>query len=93
MKNKLSNISKKLKMIATTAFVLGIVAIGGATYTNTTLATEEGSRMSSLVSVIAEKFNLNASEVEIVVNSVLESERSLRGEQGKLHQEERLNQA
>ena len=79
-------------MIATTAFVLGIVVIGGATYTNTTLAAEEGSRMSSLVSAIAEKFNLNASEVEIVVNSVLESERSLRGEQGKIHQEERLNQ-
>lgn len=80
-------------MIATTPFVLGIVAIGGATYANTTLATEEGTRMSYLVSAVAEKFNLNASEVEIVVNSVLESERSLRGEQGKLHQEERLNQA
>ncbi len=93
MKNKLSNISKKSKMIAATAFVLGMVSIGGVACINTTLAAEKPNQMSSLISVIAERFNLNSSEVEAVVNEVMQSERFAREAQGKVDQAEKLSQA
>ena len=93
MKNKLSNISKKSKMIAATAFVLGMVSIGGVACINTTLAAEKPNQMSSLISVIAERFNLNSSEVEAVVNEVMEAERSTREAQAKVREAEKLAQA
>jgi hypothetical protein len=95
MKNKLSNISKKSKMIAATAFVLGLTAVsGGLAYAaDTSVTTSSNNPMDSLVSAIATKFNLNSADVEVVVKNVMESERSVKEAQAKTNQATRLTQA
>jgi len=95
MKNKISNISKKSKMIAVTAFVLGLAIMGQATYVsaNTNPTMNQNNPMSSLVSAIATNFNLNTSDVQTIVDEVMQSERSAREAQGKVDQAEKLAQA
>jgi len=94
MKNKLSHISKKSRMIAATAFVLGIVAMDGSfAYADTTQTIEKNRPMDSIVNAIATKFNLNSSEVQTVVSTVMESERSARETQGKVDQATRIAEA
>lgn len=74
MKNKLSHISKKSKMIAATAFVLGLVAVGGGVANADTAPNVKNNPMSSVVNAIATKFNLNSTEVQAVVDDVMKTE-------------------
>lgn len=74
MKNKLSNISKKSKMIAATAFVLGLAIMGGTAFAANPTSTNNP--MSSLVSAIATKFNLNTADVQTVVDSVMTAKKA-----------------
>jgi polyhydroxyalkanoate synthesis regulator phasin len=82
---KMSHISKKSKMIAATAFILGATALGGGivAYADS-LPEDEGRPIDSLVSKIAEKFGLNKSEVESVVLEVMNTQRD---EMKSLHDE------
>lgn len=75
MKINMSKISKKSKMIAATAFVLGITAAGtGVTYAAATVATKKGDHMDNLINTIAQKFNLNSSDVESVIKDIIEED-------------------
>lgn len=78
LKKNLSNISKKSKMIAATAFVLGATAIGGGIVVSAAESTDDKKPMGELVSTIAKKFGLNASEVQTVVDEVMKTEREER---------------
>lgn len=76
MSKQLSKISKKSKIIAAVAFVLGITALGaGLTYADTTTRTT-GDPMSALVTAISQKFNLNAADVQTVVDQAMTEQRA-----------------
>lgn len=81
MKLDMSKISKKSRTIAATAFVLGVVAMGGAAVANADTTTTAGATahvnpMSSLVSAIASKFNLSTTDVQAVVDQVMTQDRA-----------------
>lgn len=81
-------------MIAATAFVLGLAAVGGSfVYADTSSTTAKNNPMNSLVSAIATKFNLNSSDVQTVVNDVMKTERSTRETQEKVDQATKLAKA
>ena len=62
-------------MIAATAFVLGLAAVGG--FVSADMATSgTHSPMSSLVTAISTKFGLNTADVQAVVDNVITTERS-----------------
>lgn len=64
-------------MIAATAFVLGLAFVGGnLAYADVVSAKDAPSPMSSLVSAIATKFNLNSADVQAVVDDVMKAERA-----------------
>ncbi|TSD06311.1 MAG: Uncharacterized protein Greene07147_170 [Parcubacteria group bacterium Greene0714_7] len=64
-------------MIAATAFVLGLAVVGGnLAYADTLSASDKNNPMSSLVSAIATKFNLNSADVQAVVDEVMKTERA-----------------
>lgn len=94
MKNKLSHVSKKSRMIAATAFVLGLAVVGGNfAYADTLSAIDKNNPMSSLVSAIATKFNLNSAEVQTVVDDVMKAERTGHMAEMQANQATRLTQA
>lgn len=81
IKKNLSGISKKSKMIAATAFVLGLTAIGGGVVSaaSTKDATNAHNPMSALVSAVATKFNLNPADVQTVVDEVMKTQHAEMG--------------
>ncbi len=93
LKKNLSNISKKSKMIAATAFVLGATAISGGAIARAEEVNTDFNPMGELVSTIAEKFGLNKDEVQAVVDEAMESQREEM--QAKHHEvlESRLEEA
>ncbi len=78
----MSKISKKTKMVAAVAFVLGATAIGGgiasadSTSTVSTTGHMRQNPMADVVTAIAQKFNLNSTDVQAVVDQVMTSERA-----------------
>jgi polyhydroxyalkanoate synthesis regulator phasin len=86
MKMNLTHISKKSKTIAATAFVLGVAAVGAGTFNASTAfadttsnRTPEANRtahITNLVNALAQKFNLNSTEVKTVVDTVMASEKA-----------------
>lgn len=86
MKMNLTHISKKSKTIAATAFVLGVAAVGAGTFNASTAfadttnnGTPEANRtahITNLVNALAQKFNLNSTEVKTVVDTVMASEKA-----------------
>lgn len=86
MKMNLTHISKKSKTIAATAFVLGVAAVGAGTFNASTAYASTTSTMSpeanrtahitNLVNALAQKFNLNSTEVKTVVDTVMASEKA-----------------
>ncbi len=90
MKIDMSRISKKSKSIAAVAFVLGAAALGtGVTYAETSAS--DTNPMSTLVTAIAQKFNLNSSDVQNIVNQVMTEERTKMGAKHDQRLAERLN--
>lgn len=85
MKMNLNHISKKSKSIAVTAFVLGVALAGAGSITSTALAdttntsTREANRaehITNLVNALAQKFNLNSTEVKTVIDTVMTNEQT-----------------
>lgn len=86
MKMNLTHISKKSKTIAATAFVLGVAAVSAGTFNastafaeTTNTGTTEANRtahITNLVNALAQKFNLNSTEVKTVVDTVMASEKA-----------------
>ena len=75
IKKNLSGISKKSKMIAATAFVLGLTVLGGGIASVSAAETTNARNpMSALVSAVASKFNLNAADVQTVVDEVMKTQ-------------------
>lgn len=82
----LTHISKKSKTIAATAFVLGVAAVGAGTFNASTAYASTTNTMSpeatrtahitNLVNALAQKFNLNSTEVKTVVDTVMASEKA-----------------
>jgi len=94
MKNKLLKKSKKSQVIISALFVLSLMIVGGGfTYANVDSAQNQNNPMSSIVNAVATNFNLNSSDVQTVVNDVMETERSNRLMQEKINQTEKINQA
>lgn len=69
------SISKKSKMIAATAFVLGALTVGNVALADAATKTNS---MNSLVTAISEKFHLNESDVQAVVNQVMQERQTER---------------
>ncbi len=85
--------SKKSKMIAAVAFVLGSSAFGVGVSQAAATHLGKNQKMSAIIEAIAEEFDLNASDVESVVQEVMQKERQ---DMEKRHDEElsaELNQA
>lgn len=86
MKMNLTHISKKSKTIAATAFVLGVAAVSAGTFNASTAFADTTNTMSpeanrtahitNLVNALAQKFNLNSTEVKTVVDTVMASEKA-----------------
>ncbi len=83
MKMNLTHISKKSKSIAATAFVLGVALAGvGSISPTTALAdstnkeTNRAEHITNLVNALAQKFNLNSTEVKNVIDTVMTTERA-----------------
>lgn len=82
----LSNMSKKSKSIAVTAFVLGAAMVGVGTVGSTTaladntstnpMAEQRTTHINNLVTALAQKFNLNSTEVKTVIDTVMETEKT-----------------
>lgn len=92
IKKNLSGISKKSKMIAATAFVLGLTVVGGGV-ANAAETTNTRKPMSAIVSAIASKFNLNATDVQAVADEVMKTQRAEMGAKKQLNSASRLAQA
>lgn len=93
MIKKLSGISKKSKMIAATAFVLGLVALGGVASVSAAETPKAHNPMSAVVSAIASKFNLNTADVQAVVDETMKTQRAEMGAKMQGNIESRLAQA
>lgn len=100
----LSNMSKKSKTIAATAFILGVAAVGATTFspgtasaqtaTNSATAnTERANHIASLVTALSQKFNLNSAEVQSVIDTVMTADRAKMEAEHAQHMTTRLNQA
>jgi polyhydroxyalkanoate synthesis regulator phasin len=84
MKLNLSNMSKKSKSIAATAFILGVAAVSATTLGSTTALADttanstdaRAAHITNLVTALSQKFNLNSSEVKTVVDTVLATEKT-----------------
>ncbi|MCF7865291.1 MAG: hypothetical protein K9M11_02190 [Candidatus Pacebacteria bacterium] len=78
----LSNMSKKSKTIAATAFILGVAAVGAGTVSSTAFAdttTETNPRathITNLVTALSQRFNLNSADVQTVINTVMATEKT-----------------
>ncbi len=80
IKKYLSGISRKSKMIAVTAFVLGLTVLGGGIASVSAAETTNAHNpMSAIVSAIASKFNLNAADVQTVVGEVMKTQHAEMG--------------
>lgn len=81
-------------MIAATAFVLGLAVVGGNfAYANTVSTGDKHNPMSSLVSAIAIKFNLNSADVQAVVDDVMKTEQATHMADMQANQATRLAKA
>lgn len=80
-------------MIAATAFILGAAAIGGYTFVSAAEVDDKDNPMNALVSAIAEKFNLNSSEVQSVVDDVMETQREEMQAQHEQEFKDRISKA
>lgn len=69
----MSHISKKSKMIAATAFVLGLAALGTG-YVHAQGSDMPHHQMDALTTAIAQKFNLSTSDVQAVVDEVMKTQ-------------------
>jgi hypothetical protein len=85
MKINLSNMSKKSKTIAATAFILGAAAVGAGSLglnpalADTTTAAgmdQRAAHITDLVTALSQKFNLNSSDVQAVIDTVMTTERT-----------------
>ena len=92
MSKKVSQISKKSKMIAATAFVLGLAALGTG-YVHAQGTDTQNRPMEALTTAIAQKFNLNATEVQVVVDEVMKTQREERQANREQGMKDRLTQA
>ncbi len=63
------------RLLAATAFLIGVLAVGGVALAYADTSTTKTDPMSTLVTTIAHKFNLNQDEVQTVVDQVMEDER------------------
>ena len=73
MSKQMSQISKKSKMIAATAFVLGLAALGaGAVHAQG--SDVQHRPMEALTTAIAQKFHLSTSDVQAVVDEVMKTQ-------------------
>ncbi len=77
--------SKKSKMIAAVAFVLGSSAFGVGVSQAAATHIGKNQKMTAIIEAIAEEFDLNASDVESVVQQAMEKERQ---DMEKRHDEE-----
>lgn len=94
IKKSLSGISKKSKMIAATAFVLGLTVLGGGVASVSAAETTNARNpMSAFVSAIASKFNLNATDVQTVVDEVVKTQHAEMGVKFQTDFSSRLAQA
>ena len=103
MKMNLTHISKKSKTIAATAFVLGVAAVSAGTFnastayasTTNTMSPEANrtAHITNLVNALAQKFNLNSTEVKTVVDTVMASEKASKQAERDKNLAERLAKA
>lgn len=77
--------SKKSKTIAVTAFVLGVAVVGAGTFGSTTAiastltangTNQRTAHITSLVTALSQRFNLNSTDVKTVIDSVLATEKT-----------------
>lgn len=73
--NKVKN-SKKLKGLAAAALLLGLAVAGAQSAYADEIKAGSASPMSKVVAAISSKFNLNATEVQTVVDGVMTAERA-----------------
>ena len=78
-------------MIAATAFVLGLAALGGSAVS--AAQNPRSNSMNTFVSEVASKFNLNAAEVQTVVDEVMKSRQTEMGTRRQAGFASRLAQA
>lgn len=84
MKMNLSNMSKKSKTIAATAFILGVAAVSAGTlgpvtaYADTvsTSTDRQTTHITNLVTALSQRFNLNSADVQAVINTVMTTEKT-----------------
>lgn len=83
IKKNLSGISKKSKVIAVTAFVLGLTVLGGGIASVSAAETTHARNpMGAFVSAIASKFNLNTADIQAVADEVMKTQRAEMKTQG-----------
>lgn len=94
MPKEIKHTSKKTKMIAATAFLLGVFALSGGalTYAETNAPFERDSKK-TLVTAIAQKFNLTTSDVQAVVDQVMTEEHTQRQAEHQENFLERIKKA
>ncbi|MBP6974822.1 MAG: hypothetical protein KBB54_02655 [Candidatus Pacebacteria bacterium] len=103
MKIHLNHISKKSKTIAATAFVLGAALAGvGSIGSNTAFAENinnidkqpnRAEHITNLVNALAQKFNLNSTEVKTVIDTVMAAEKTSMQANHDQHLADRLAKA
>lgn len=69
------HVSKKARMFAATAFMLGVTTLASTTTYAASQSTVD-ERENVLVSALVQKFNLNSDEVKTLVRSVMEKQRA-----------------
>ncbi len=76
MKIDMSKVSKKSRTIAAVAFILGASAIGAGVAQAASTTTSGTNHTSALVAALAQKFNLNSSDVQAVVTQVMADQKT-----------------
>lgn len=72
----MSKLSQKAKRIAASAFLVGVLAVSGAALAHADTSGTKTDPMTTLATTIAQKFNLNASDVQSVIDTVMQQERA-----------------
>lgn len=91
-KNHFKSISKKSRMIAASAFIIGLMAVGGVVHADELSTASSNTGNSVLVSAIASKFNLNPSDVLTVVDEVMTNKRVAKIAHAKDHFSTKVNE-
>ena len=85
--------SKTVRMMAATAFLLGVLAVGGGTLAYADTSSTKTDPITTISKRIAQKFNLNASDVQEVVKQVFDEEQKTRETEREQNMKDRLSKA